>query len=128
MTTYRNLLERLSEFDTPTICNAIEMFGIRPRHAGYTDGRIRAAFPNLPPMVGFASTATVRSSEAGRGEDTYSTLERQLSHMQSLSGPAVVVYQDIDDPAVGATVGDVMCNMYQAFGAAGLITSGGGRD
>jgi regulator of RNase E activity RraA len=29
---------------------------------------------------------------------------------------------------VGATFGEVMCSTYKAFGAAGLITSGGGRD
>ncbi|MGD9634107.1 MAG: RraA family protein, partial [Pirellulales bacterium] len=83
-------LQQLSQFDTPTICNAIEMFGIRPRSAGYTDGRIRAALSGLAPMVGFASTARMRSGEAAAGEDGYASLERQLQHMQSLAGPAVV--------------------------------------
>ncbi|MCR4412547.1 MAG: RraA family protein, partial [Thermoguttaceae bacterium] len=46
----------------------------------------------------------------------------------SLPGPAVMVFQDLDDPPVGATFGEVMCSVYQAFGSAGLITSGGGRD
>jgi regulator of RNase E activity RraA len=48
--------------------------------------------------------------------------------MESLPGPAVVVFQDLDDPAVGATFGEIMCSVYKAFGAVGLITSGGGRD
>ena len=48
--------------------------------------------------------------------------------MSQLDGPAVVVFQDLDNPAVGATFGEVMCSTYQAFGSAGLITSGGGRD
>ncbi|MCA9167998.1 MAG: RraA family protein, partial [Planctomycetales bacterium] len=43
-------------------------------------------------------------------------------------GPAVVVFQDLDDAAVGATFGEVMCSTYRAFGSTGLITSGGGRD
>jgi regulator of RNase E activity RraA len=38
------------------------------------------------------------------------------------------VFQDLDDPAVGATFGEVMCSTYKAFGSSGLITSGGGRD
>ena len=46
----------------------------------------------------------------------------------ALPGPAVVVFQDLDDPAVGATFGEVMCSVYKSFGSAGLITSGGGRD
>jgi 4-hydroxy-4-methyl-2-oxoglutarate aldolase len=40
----------------------------------------------------------------------------------------VVVFQDLDDPAASATFGEVMCSTYKAFGAAGLITSGAGRD
>jgi regulator of RNase E activity RraA len=40
----------------------------------------------------------------------------------------VVVFQDLDDPTVSATFGEVMCTTYKAFGAAGLITSGTGRD
>src|SRR2546430_13105661 len=47
---------------TPTICNVVELFDLRPRTAGYTDQRIQACYPKLPPMVGYASTAT-RSEE-----------------------------------------------------------------
>ena len=36
------VLDRLRRFDTPTICNVLELFGVRPRTAGYTDARIRA--------------------------------------------------------------------------------------
>ena len=92
------------------------------------DARIRAVAIGLPPMVGFASTARVRSSDATERHDPIASLERQLEHMRSLPGTPVVVYQDLDDPLVGATVGDVMCNLYQAAGAAGLITSGAARD
>lgn len=121
-------LRLLAQFDTPTICNAIEMFGVRPRNAGYMNGKIRAAQTGLPPMVGFASTALMRSGAATEGGDAYAGLERQLSHIEALEGPAVVVYQDFDDPPAGATVGELMCNLYQAFGVAGLITSGAARD
>ena len=40
-------LELLRKYDTPTICNVIELFDIRPRTAGYMDGRIRACFPEI---------------------------------------------------------------------------------
>lgn len=128
MTINAKLLDRLVEFDTPTICNAIEMFAVRPRNAGYMDGRIRAAYPDLSPMVGLASTATFRASSSSGGMDAYLSLERQLAHIELLGAPTVVVYQDLDEPVVGATVGEVMCSLYQAFGATGLITSGGARD
>src|SRR2546423_1197142 len=55
-------LKKLAQYDTPTICNVIELFEYRANTAGYMDGRIRAAFPEMPPMVGFATTATFRSA------------------------------------------------------------------
>ncbi len=54
-------LKLLRQFDTPTICNVLELFDIRPRIAGYMDKRIQACYPKLPPMVGYASTATFRA-------------------------------------------------------------------
>ncbi len=121
-------LDKLRTFDTPTICNIIEVFDIRARDTGYMDGRIVAAFPEMPPMVGFAATATFRSSGAPRSADAYSTMELQVERFSELSGPAVVVFQDVDSPAVGATFGEIMCTTYNAFGAVGLVTSGAGRD
>ena len=53
------VLEKLARYDTPTICNVIELFEVRPNTVGYMDGRIRAAFPEMPPMIGFAATAEV---------------------------------------------------------------------
>ena len=40
----------------------------------------------------------------------------------------MVVFQDLDDPPVAATFGEVMCSTYKAFGSVGLVTSGAGRD
>jgi 4-hydroxy-4-methyl-2-oxoglutarate aldolase len=121
-------LKRLGQFDTPTICNAIELFDVRPRHCGYMSGAIQANFPEMPPMVGFASTAAFRSCAFPGTGDAYASLERQVEGFAELPGPAVVVFQDLDNPPVGATFGEVMCSTYKAFGSVGLITSGGGRD
>src|SRR5690606_16713792 len=121
-------LDQLAKFDTPTICNVIELFDIRPRNVGYTDHRIQCNFPEFPPMVGFASTAAFRSDAPAVGGDAYGSMDQQVAGFAELPGPAIVVFQDLDDPPVAATFGEVMCATYQAFGAAGLITSGGGRD
>jgi regulator of RNase E activity RraA len=121
-------VELLRRYDTPTVCNVIELFDIRPRTAGYMNDRIRACYPALPPMVGFASTATFRSAAPPRSGNVYSGLVDQVASFSELSGPAVVVFQDIDDPVASATFGEVMCSTYKAFGAIGLITSGAGRD
>ena len=120
-------LEKLRTFDTPTICNLIELFEVRPRNTGYMDARIRASF-RLPPMVGFAATATFYAARPPRKGDAYGDIATQVEHFDELSGPPVVVFQDLDNPPAAATFGEVMCTTYQAFGAVGLITSGAGRD
>jgi regulator of RNase E activity RraA len=121
-------LELLRKYDTPTICNVVELFDLCPRTAFYMDGRIQACYPKLPPMVGFAATATFRSAAPPRQGNVYAGMAEQVAAFAELPGPAVVVFQDLDDPAAAATFGEVMCTTFKAFGAAGLITSGAGRD
>ncbi|HWC98247.1 MAG TPA: RraA family protein [Candidatus Sulfopaludibacter sp.] len=121
-------LKLLGQYDTPTICNTIELFEIRPRTAGYMDGRIRACFPEMAPVVGYAATATMRCAEPKRQGDVYGSLDEQVSRFGELPGPPVVVFQDLDDAPVAATFGEIMCTTYQSFGAVGLVTSGAARD
>jgi regulator of RNase E activity RraA len=120
-------LETLRQYDSPTISNIIELFQVRPRTDGFMDKRIVARFPEMPPMVGYASTATFRCGSP-KGPDSYGSLEKQVESFSALPGPPVVVFEDLDDPLVGATFGELMCSSYKAFGAQGLITSGAGRD
>ena len=121
-------LELLGQYDTPTISNVIELFQVRPRHEGFMDRRIRACFPELPPIVGYASTATIRTAFPLRSGNVYSSLDDQVKLFAEFPGPAIVVFQDLDDAPVAATFGEVMCSSYQCFGAAGIVTSGPGRD
>ena len=121
-------LDLLRRYDTPTICNVIELFDVRPRNTGYMDARIKACFPEMPPMVGYASTATFRSASPPGEGDAYTSLDKQVAVFAQTPGPPVVVFQDLDDPSAAATFGEIMCSSYQAFGAVGLITSGTGRD
>jgi regulator of RNase E activity RraA len=122
------VLDQLRKFDTPTVCNVLELFDCRPRTAGYMDARIQACYPALPPMVGFATTATFRAAAPPRGGDTYMGLGAQVEKLAAHAGPKVVVFQDLDDPPVAATFGEVMATTYKAFDCVGLITSGAGRD
>src|SRR6188768_2326283 len=128
MTITPETLTKLRKFDTPTICNVIELFDVIPRNRGYMDHRVKCNFPELPPMVGFATTACFRSDAPPAGGDAYGSLGAQLDQFEKLPGPAMVVFQDLDDPPAAAVFGEVMCSTYQAFGSAGLITNGAGRD
>jgi len=121
-------LALLAKYDSPTISNVIELFEVRPRSAGYMDGRIRACFPEMPPVVGYASTATMRTAYPRTEGHVYGSLDEQIARFAELPGPAIVVFQDLDDPPVGATFGEVMCASYQSFGAVAIVTSGPARD
>jgi len=121
-------LDLFAKYDTPTVCNVIELFRVRPQTAGYMDARIRALYPSLPPMVGYAATATFRSAIEPSGGRQYGSLDEQIARFSELPGPPVVVFQDLDAPSAAATFGEVMCTSYKSFGAKGLITSGAGRD
>lgn len=120
-------LDLLRNYDTPTICNVIELFDVRPHNEGYMDCRIKACFPDLPPMVGYAATCTFRAAAPNQGGG-YATLDRQLAAFEDIPSPPIVVFQDLDDPPTAATFGEIMCTAYKRFGAAGLVTSGAGRD
>src|SRR6202007_1305624 len=91
-------LKLLARYDTPTISNVIELFEVRPRSAGYMDARIRACFPEMPPIVGYTSTVTMRTSSPKSSGDVYGSLDDQISRFSELLGPAIVVFQDLDDP------------------------------
>ncbi|SVD95390.1 uncharacterized protein METZ01_LOCUS448244, partial [marine metagenome] len=94
MTIDQRTLDKLRQFDSPTICNVIELFDVVPRNAGYMNGDIQCNFPDLPPMVGFASTASFRSAAPPAGGDAYGSFEEQVAGFSELPGPAIIVFQD----------------------------------
>ncbi len=121
-------LAKLRRYDTPTICNVIELFAVRPQTDGYMDARIRSCFPEMGPVCGYAATATFRSALAPKGPAAYGSLSDQVARFSEIPGPPFVVIQDLDVPTQAATFGEVMAATYKAFGVAGLITSGAARD
>ena len=123
------ILDKLRQYDTPTVLNVIELFDVRPRHEGFLNGEIKACFPEMAPIVGYASTATFQSATEPAEGDAYSNLADQVDVFEEeLPAPRIVVFEDIDPEPCGATFGEVMCTVYQNFGCVGLITSGGARD
>ena len=105
-------LALLARFDTPTVCNVIELFNVRPRSKGYMDQTIQACFPEMSPMVGYAATATFRASQPGAAA-TYGSLDKQVQAFAEVEGPRVVVFQDLDEPPIAATFGEMMCTSPQ---------------
>ncbi len=121
------VLQRLRAHSTPTICNAVETFEVRPRDQGFMDAGVRCVLPHLPPMVGFAVTARIVA--AGRPQTTdgpgrYAFWE----HVCSVPAPRVVVIEDMDPTPVGSYWGEVQANIHRALECAGAVTNGGVRD
>src|SRR5258708_19592718 len=118
------LLEALKKFDSPTLSNAIEIFEVRPRDEGYVSMDIRCRCAELGPMVGYATTGTIRSKHQVRGDQT-----ALYQHVRDIPGPRVVVVQDLDDPpGHGSLWGEVNATIFRALGCAGSVTNGCVRD
>jgi len=118
----REDLERLRQWDVPTICNALEIVMPERRALGFTVEPMVAVDPKLPPIVGVARTGTIRAKEPPRGRDWY-------DYVAKAELPTVVVLQDIDHPpGFGAFWGEVQSTVHKALGALGCVTNGSFRD
>src|SRR5258705_13927144 len=125
-------LEALKAFDTPTICNALELVVPARRATGFTRRPLIAAFPEMKPVVAFARTAIIRSREAhprGREEAKEGRLG-YYGHIAAEPLPSIAVIQDIDAPdtGFGAFWGEVQTHVHKGLGCAGVITDGSVRD
>ena len=125
-------LEALRKFDTPTICNALELVVPARRAMGFNRRPLFAAFPQMKPVVAFARTAIIRAREPhprGREQAT----EMRLGYYQHIADeplPSIAVIQDIDAPdtGFGAFWGEVQTHVHKGLGCAGVITDGSVRD
>jgi regulator of RNase E activity RraA len=125
------LLERLRQYDTPTICNALEIVLGGRRNSGFTNRTFICADPKLPPMVGFARTATLRSSQPSpmSAADLRNHRMAYYEYVAAPPHPTIVVIEDIDErPALGAWWGEVHSLVHQKLGSLGVITNGAIRD
>jgi regulator of RNase E activity RraA len=121
----------LRSIDTPTVCNLIEIVAPERRGAGYTVRHLHCAFPDLPPMVGFAKTVTMRAQDpVPLGQAGY--MQKRLDYLDYVAAapqPSIAVVQDLDDiVGYGAFWGEVQSNVHQALGCLGTITNGSIRD
>src|SRR5262249_61549241 len=95
-------LEALKAFDTPTICNALEIVAPARRAIGFTRRPLFAAFPGLKPVVAFARTAIIRSREP-HPRSREDAKEVRLGYYAPIAAqplPGHPVIQDIDAPHI----------------------------
>ena len=101
------------------------------RGAGYTVKHLHCPFPDLPPVVAFARTVTIKAKDAfGMGDAGY--IQRRLDYLDYVAAeprPTVMVIEDLDEePGYGAFWGEVQSNVHKALGCLGVVTDGSIRD
>ncbi|MBU6378523.1 MAG: RraA family protein [Gammaproteobacteria bacterium] len=126
------LLAQLKSYDTPTICNALEIVAPERRLTGFTIRPLVCPFPDLAPMVGYAKTATIRATHAHELNSKEARAQRIGYYEYVASGPqpGISVIQDLDGAEVGfgAFWGEVQSTVHKALGLLGVITDGCIRD
>jgi 4-hydroxy-4-methyl-2-oxoglutarate aldolase len=120
-------LEALRLIDSPTVSNAIERFGVRPRVDGFAGWELRCAFPELGTMLGYAVTCTADTTTESRRDER--GLLRLWEAVEASPGPVVLVIKDIGPHrSRSCHMGEVMATTAKALGAVGCISDGGLRD
>ena len=124
-------LARLADFDTPTICNALEVVAPERRATGFTHAPLVCAHPSLPPMVGLARTGTIAARDKPHTQASAVAATRRAYYRYVAEGdtPRVVVLEDRDRPAgFGAFWGEVNTTIHKGLGCLGVVTNGSIRD
>ncbi|HWO14828.1 MAG TPA: RraA family protein [Polyangiaceae bacterium] len=127
----RSELDELAGFDTPTICNALELVAPERRALGFTSATLICPFPARKPMVGYARTGMIRAAQKQVLDATALRRGRLDYYRYVAQGelPKLVVIQDLDSrQGFGCFWGEVNSAIHQGLGCEGVITDGGVRD
>jgi len=122
-------LEQLRRLSTCVVASAIERFEVRLPNTGFADSSVRCMFGDLPPVVGYATTARIRSADPPMEGRSYYARPDWWEHILTIPAPRIVVIQDVDTPGgLGAFVGEVHANILMALGCVAVATNGAVRD
>ena len=123
------VLEQIRQFDTCTIANAIEQFGVRLRNEGYTRAGLLSVTGDFPRVLGYAATFRVRSSEPSLTGNPYVERTDWWHAIGRLPAPRLAVIQDLDEGrGFASCAGEVHAAILKAFHCEGAITNGAARD
>jgi regulator of RNase E activity RraA len=86
-------------------------------------------FEYLPPVLGYAATARIRTSEPPMGSHSYYGNTDWWNHILSIPPPRIMVIEDLDQPAgLGGFIAEVQAHILLALDCVGLATNGTVRD
>ena len=120
-------LDALRAWDTPTICNGLEIIVPERRAVGFTVEPMVCVDRKMPPIVGLARTGMIRAKEPPRGP--IPPRQEWYSYCEADGLPTVAVIEDLDDPpGFGAFWGEVHTAVHAGLGVRGCVTNGSFRD
>jgi regulator of RNase E activity RraA len=124
-----DVFARLRAFRTPTIYDAIERFGVRPKSDGYTNGSVRCVLPQLGAFVGYAWTGKIIGERPALPGEPSISWRAVWEHARDSRLPAIAVVEDIDAiPGKACAWGDVSATIFKTLGFGAAITNGSVRD
>ena len=124
-------LDVLAQWDTPTICNALEVVIPARRATGFTTGHHVCLDATLTPMVGRARTATIRATTPPEesADELKKRRARYYAYVADATGKTIAVIEDVDAaPGYGAFWGEVNTAVHKGLGCLGAVTNGSMRD
>jgi 4-hydroxy-4-methyl-2-oxoglutarate aldolase len=122
-------LDPFRRLSTCIVASAIETLDVRLRNTGFADSSVCCIFREFPPVVGYAATARIRTSDPPMEGDSYYGRTDWWNHILTIPEPRIVVIEDIDQrPGFGAFIGEVHAWILKALGCVGVVTNGAVRD
>ncbi len=122
-------LNAIQQYDTCSVLNAIETFGIRLRNDGFARPGLTWMFPTVKSMLGYACTMCVKTSNPPMTGGKYHDRTDWWQDLQRMPEPCIAVIEDIDHLAgFGSVAGDVHAAIMRRLGCVGLVTNGSVRD
>src|SRR4051812_24044251 len=121
----REQLAALAKFDTPTICNGLEIVVPERRGHGYTIQHLHPANPALPPIVGFARTVQIRAVQPTSvpADEMKKRRVEYYRHVAQSPPPPIAGVPDLHpQPRLGAVWGGGESNAPKGVGCLGWVT------
>ena len=126
-TTLIKKINKLSFYDTPTICNGLEIIDNSFKLSGYTKQKFFCLYPKMKPIVGFAKTAKISSVKNKRKKIKDMRIE-YYQYVNQSNQPKISIINDVCNNPIGSFWGEVNSNIHLSLGCSGVITNGSVRD
>ena len=122
-----NKLSNLRKFDTPTICNGLELLDNKFKINGYSKEKFFCLNSKIKPMVGYAKTAKISSLKHNKKTKSSIRID-YYEYVNKGNFPKISVIHDQQKNPVGSFWGEVNANIHNKLGCHGVITNGSVRD